>query len=348
MSTSLDDAGASNSSPLPGADGPRRRGVAVAPCRHSARLSPIVSAMRREVAARARGRRARATPAAARRRPAPDEPGLPSGSPSASPGARPSPTSSTRAISGAAQQADVLEDAVEQAIVEGTSRIRSRRSSTAAAKKLQNDVNCPQAALRPRKRSTARSSREKQSLEAQKEEAEGDEAKGSTSRSRAPTDSPRSGKDNGKGNEATARETNERPDARRRPLTRRADARAGRHGGRLPRRTTSEPDRRLRDQGPRRASVERRGVPSAIRPHGAHGGGARTQTSSTSTTRATRTVDLHRDGAVDGYMLGEELKRTGALPPAHRRSRAADLRRARACARLRARPPGHQARQPAP
>jgi chromosome segregation ATPase len=82
---------------------------------------------------------------------------------------------------GAAEQADVLEDAVEQAIADGDVPDAFQAELTATARKLQNDVNCPQPepppapdcdALEEEKQSLEE---EKQALEEQKEDADEDE-----------------------------------------------------------------------------------------------------------------------------------------------------------------------------
>jgi hypothetical protein len=110
---------------------------------------------------------------------APDEPGLP-------PGLAERLAKESEAVAdkldagdqcGAAEQADVLEDAVEQAIAEGNVPDPFQAELTAAAKKLQNDVNCPQQPPPAPEVDCEELEGEKQSLEAQKEEAEGDEAK---------------------------------------------------------------------------------------------------------------------------------------------------------------------------
>ena len=77
---------------------------------------------------------------------------------------------------GAAQQADVLEDAVEQAIADGNVPEPFQAELTAAAKKLQNDVNCPQPEPQPQPEPDCGGLEEqKQALEEEKEGAEGDE-----------------------------------------------------------------------------------------------------------------------------------------------------------------------------
>ena len=136
---------------------------------------------------------------------APDEPGLP-------PGLAERLAKESEAVAdkldagdqcGAAQQADVLEDAVEQAIAEGNIPDPFQAELTAAAKKLQNDVNCPQAAPPPAEEVDCEELEgQKQSLEAQKEEAEGDEAKELDQQIKElDRQLKECGKDNGKGNE---------------------------------------------------------------------------------------------------------------------------------------------------
>ena len=78
---------------------------------------------------------------------------------------------------GAAEQADVLEDAVEQAIAEGKVPEAFQAELTAAAKKLQNDVNCPQQPPPAPEADCEELEEQKQALEEQKEDAEEDEAK---------------------------------------------------------------------------------------------------------------------------------------------------------------------------
>ena len=145
---------------------------------------------------------------------------------------------------------------------------------TAAAKKAaeRRQLSASRASA-PRKRSTARSSRDKQSLEAQKEEAEGDEAKELDQRIKElDRQLKECGKDNGKGNEGAARE---RMSVQTLAAGRyRASGRSGRAAWRPSTWRTTRTRPLGRDQGPRRASVERRGVPSAIRPRSTHGGGA--------------------------------------------------------------------------
>jgi hypothetical protein len=111
---------------------------------------------------------------------APDEPGLP-------PGLAERLAKESEAIAdkidagdqcGAAQQADALEDAVEQAIAEGKVPDVFQAELTAAAKKLQSDVNCPQPPPPPAPEVDCEGLEEqKKALEAQKEGAEEDERK---------------------------------------------------------------------------------------------------------------------------------------------------------------------------
>lgn len=79
---------------------------------------------------------------------------------------------------GAAEQADVLEDAVEQAIAEGKVPDVFQAELTAAAQKLQSDVNCPQPPPPPAGEPDCDQLEEqKKALEEQKEGAEDEEAK---------------------------------------------------------------------------------------------------------------------------------------------------------------------------
>jgi len=110
---------------------------------------------------------------------APEEPGLP-------PGLAERLANESEAVAdkldagdqcGAAQQADVLEDAVEQAIADGNVPDRFQAELTAAAQKLQNDVNCPQQPPPAPEVDCEELEGQKQALEEQKEDTEGDEAK---------------------------------------------------------------------------------------------------------------------------------------------------------------------------
>ena len=129
---------------------------------------------------------------------------------------------------GAAQQADVLEDAVEQAIAEGMSD-PFQAELTAAAKK----------AAERRQLSASRASARPEEVDCEELEGEaiprgpegrgrGDEAKELDQQIKELDRQLKECARTTQGERATARETNERPDARRRPLPRRADARAGR------------------------------------------------------------------------------------------------------------------------
>ena len=84
---------------------------------------------------------------------------------------------------GAAEQADVLEDAVEQAIADGDVPDEFQAELTATARKLQDDVNCPQPEPPPApapdcdelEEEKQALEEEKQALEEQKEDADEDE-----------------------------------------------------------------------------------------------------------------------------------------------------------------------------
>jgi hypothetical protein len=110
---------------------------------------------------------------------APDEPGLPSGL--AERLAKESEAVADKLDAGdqcgAAEQADVVEDAVEQAIAEGNVPDPFQAELTAAAKKLQNDVNCPQQPPPAPEVDCEGLEEQKHALEEQKEDAEEDEMK---------------------------------------------------------------------------------------------------------------------------------------------------------------------------
>ena len=111
---------------------------------------------------------------------APQEPGLPSGL--AERLAKESEAVADKLDAGdqcgAAEQADVLEDAVERAIAEGKVPDVFQAELTAAAKKLQSDVNCPQPPPPPPPEADCEGLEEqKKALEAQKEGADEDERK---------------------------------------------------------------------------------------------------------------------------------------------------------------------------
>jgi hypothetical protein len=78
---------------------------------------------------------------------------------------------------GAAEQADVLEDAVEQAIAEGKVPDVFQAELTAAAQKLQSDVNCPQQPPPAPEVDCEELEEQKKALEAQKEGADEDQRK---------------------------------------------------------------------------------------------------------------------------------------------------------------------------
>jgi hypothetical protein len=75
---------------------------------------------------------------------------------------------------GAAEQADVLEDAVEQAIADGDVPDAFQAELTATARKLQNDVNCPQPEPPPAP-DCDELEEQKKALEEQKKDADEDE-----------------------------------------------------------------------------------------------------------------------------------------------------------------------------
>jgi hypothetical protein len=110
---------------------------------------------------------------------APEEPGLP-------PGLAERLAKESEAVAdkldagdqcGAAQQADVLEDAVEQAIAEGKVPDVFQAELTAAAQKLQSDVNCPQQPPPAPEVDCEELEEQKKALEAQKEGADEDQRK---------------------------------------------------------------------------------------------------------------------------------------------------------------------------
>ena len=151
---------------------------------------------------------------------APDEPGLP-------PGLAERLAKESEAVAdkldagdqcGAAQQADVLEDAVEQAIAEGNIPDPFQAELTAAAKKLQNEVNCPQPAPPPGKRDCEELEGQKNPSRPRRKRPKGRGEASSTSRSRSSTGAQGVQRATGTARAKTARETNERRDARRRPL----------------------------------------------------------------------------------------------------------------------------------
>jgi hypothetical protein len=74
----------------------------------------------------------------------------------------------------AAEQADVLEDAVEQAIADGDVPDAFQAELAATARKLQNDVNCPQPEPQPAP-DCEELEDEKKALEEQKKDADEDE-----------------------------------------------------------------------------------------------------------------------------------------------------------------------------
>jgi hypothetical protein len=78
---------------------------------------------------------------------------------------------------GAAEQADVLEDAVEQAIAEGDVPDAFQAELTATARKLQNDVNCPEEPPPPPPDECEELEEQKQTLQEQKDATEDEEEK---------------------------------------------------------------------------------------------------------------------------------------------------------------------------